>query len=449
MTTRSQNAILGLTTIGMVVLFLGTIYFLAPAMRFATRDLEVHFRHDEGLAPLKVGSPVILSGALEVGKVTGLRTEQRIDAQTPTAPPKLFIIVDAAIDRDLILYQDCLITTDQPAVGGGGSLVILSVGTPPTLLDPRKPLVGLPSQSFAATISTLSRRLLGPDGMLAQLERALDERVAGSLMSQMHAILSDINGITTELRAQTDPGTPGTLLAKVQRSLDDVNGLTGALRQQTDAADAASLVAKVHASLDSLAAALGDVATLLRDNRPKMDDTLTHVQAAARVISDQVVPAAARQLAPDDDQNLVGKLHTALDRVNHSLGDVNTSTDELRALVVQNRPMLQRTLDNLKDTSDQLRLTGQELRLAPWKLLYQPTAQENQQQRVFEATRTFADAATTLNDALVRLEALEARRGAEPRSAADDEELTALRTTIRAAFERFRQAEQFLYDQMK
>ncbi len=60
MKSRRQDFLLGLVVIAFIVLFLGTFLFVYPRGAGATREITVRFKHDEGVAPLKVGSPVTL-----------------------------------------------------------------------------------------------------------------------------------------------------------------------------------------------------------------------------------------------------------------------------------------------------------------------------------------------------------------------------------------------------
>jgi len=129
MKTKQQDFILGLVILGVIGVFVGTFLFVYPRYGGPTRKITVRFRHEEGVAPLKEGSPVSLGGAMQVGKVTALRRDLVRNDKPGLPPTQLLIIVEAKIDENLPLYRDCEITTDQPPVGGGGTLVILSIGS--------------------------------------------------------------------------------------------------------------------------------------------------------------------------------------------------------------------------------------------------------------------------------------------------------------------------------
>jgi len=447
MKSRRQDFVLGIVVLGFLALFVGTVLFIYPALGVETRQITVRFRHDEGVAPLKPGSPVMLSGALEVGKVTDVR-KQRDTIETAAGPQEhLLIVVEAEIEADLTLYKDCQITTDQPPVGGGGVLVILSVGTPtaPVVVGP---LAGLPPQSLAAAISTLSRRLFGPDGLVDKLEQMIDVNVEGSLAAKIGRSLDDVNAMTRDMRLQLNPREQTALMSKVHAIFDNLNNTTAALRRQLAVEDETALLAKVHIVLDRLENGLAEANAMLQENRPAIRDTLTSVESVTRQMNEELLAAFKAELNRDDPTALLGKIHAGIDRLNVSLQDVATMTDTGRKLVVLNRPALQRSIDNLKDISDQMRVGVQEILLAPWRL-FKPPAGEIKRLDVFEAARRFAEAATMLDDAATRLEAVRAAAPAEGEALGSQDEIRMIQDSLRSAFERFQTAEDYLWDQMK
>ena len=143
MKRQRHDFVLGLAAMLFVALFIVTFFFLNPFQRSDTKRIVVQFRHADGVAPIKPGSPVLLSGALDVGQVTGLHA-RTITVTLPDGreTTELMLVAEADINTDIDLYGDCQITTDQPAVGGAGFLVILDVGTPGTPLEAGKPIDG-------------------------------------------------------------------------------------------------------------------------------------------------------------------------------------------------------------------------------------------------------------------------------------------------------------------
>ncbi|MFO0840600.1 MAG: hypothetical protein U1D55_18990 [Phycisphaerae bacterium] len=448
MKSRGQHFLLGLVTLGFLALFVGSILFLYPRIQYTTQTIVVHFRHDEGVAPLKIGSPVLLSAAMEVGKVTGIYREN-VNVGTTAAPKyELHIVVEAAIERDLALWDGVKITTDQPPVGGAGYVVILDVGTAGRPL-PKRPILGLPPQSFGAAIGALSRRILQPDGLLDDLERTLDPAAEGQLMNRVLSSAQDLNAITKSLRTQLDPLEQAALMHKLLAMVDDLGQTLAAIRQQTATADSASLLAKVHVAIDKLSESLAEVAGLVHENRPAVTEALGNVSGLARTLNEDILVRLRRDVDRDDPQSMLGKLHAAMDSINASLSNVEAISDTGRQVLALNRPGIDRTLANVKEMSEQLRLASEELRLAPWRLLYKPTPAESREMGVFDAARTFAEAATYLDDAAARLEAAVTAAPHDGKSLDADPQIREIRESLRAAFDRFQLAEKYLFNQLK
>lgn len=450
MKTRNQDFVLGLTVLGFLALFLATMFWLYPTVRYATHRIVVHFRHEDGIAPIKPGSPVLLGGSLQIGQVVGVAPRE-VTLETAQGKTKqVVIVVEADIDATVKLYLDCQITTDQPAVGGGGFLVILNVGTPGTpAVTAGVWLHGLPPQSLAATISMLSRRLLAPDGMVDRLDRALNPEVEGSPMNKLSVSLSDVNDMTRALREQLDARQQATLMSKTLLLLDDLRVVTMALREQMAAGEPGNLLAKLHSALDRLTEGLAEAKGLLQENRPVVQSALGNLERTTRTINDDLLAVLRGELRRDDPATLLSKIHAGLDQLNVSLNNVTVMSDAGRQMILLNRPTIDQIIANFRDTSRQLEATSSKVYLAPWLLFYRPTPGETQEVQVLEAARTFAEAATNLNDAATRLEAVAAAAPPGAQVAEADKEVKAIRDALRAAFDRFRQAETFFYEKMK
>lgn len=448
--TQRQDFTLGLTLILFLALFVGTIIFLYPRWGVRTRPLIVQFRHDQGVAPVQSGSPVLLSGALQVGRVNQVRTQSAQGDTLAAKAGELLIVVEAEIDQSLLLSDDCQITTDQPPVGGAGVLVITNVGTPGRP-QPTGAIVGRAPQSFAATIGQLSRRLVGPDGLVDKLDRMVDATVEGSLMSRLLLSLADVNDMTRSLKLQLNAADQATLMAKTHRVIENLAEMTAALRAQTNVADQAALLAKLHVALDAVNDSLIETRDLLRENRPALTNTIAQVEKAA-TSANQAVVALAREFDRDDPRTLLSKLHAGMSQLNAALDDTAEIMENGRAMIVLSRPTLEATVLNLKEVSETLIIAGQQLMLQPWRLLKEPPANELKRLDVFDAARHFATAATRVNDASARLEAALAAAGTAgggPGASIRPEELRAIQESLKGAFERFQLAEKFLYEKLK
>lgn len=448
MKKRRQDFALGLTTILIAGVLLATVLFLYPRVQTGGRPVEIRFPQEAGMAPLKPGSQVLLSGSIDVGQVHEVVIEQ-LSVPTAQGPKKrTFFVVKTDIRRDVPLFGNCQITTDQPAIGGNGFVSILDVGTPDVPLT--GPIIGLPPQSLAAAISTLSGRLLSPGGFVDRLNQAVDPDEEKSIVHKMLVSLDDINAMTRELRTQMSPQDQAALLYKIQRMLDDLNATTAGLRAELAAGNDAGLTAKLHLALGHLDDGLRDAAAIMKDSRPAVQETLASVSHAARTVDQDLLAALRNELDAANPTSSLGKLHQAMDRVNASLADVRAMSAAGERLVVLGRPTIEKTLDNLLGMSDQLRLTSQEILLNPSKLIWGPTQVREEKLLVFRAASSFAEAASQLDDAAARLQAvLQALPPESTTAQVNSAEVQAVYDGVQAAFERFGRAEQVLWEQLK
>lgn len=442
MRTKRQDFILGLFVLAALGVFAGSILFIYPSVGGDTRRIMVRFAHDEGVAPLKPASAVLLSGAVQVGKVQRVAREHVTVERGGRRVDQLMIVVEADVARDLPLYQNCRITTDQPPVGGPGVMVILSIGTPESGEAGQTPIQGLPAQSLAASIGGLSRFLLAPGGFLEKLDRAVDPAVEGSLLSRLVVSLEDVNAITAALRTQFDSGDSMTLLGKVRQMADNLSETTAALRRQMSSEDRAAMLGKLLAALDRVNTGLAEATELIQENRPGLRRTVEHVESFSAALEQELASALRVELNRDDPQSLLGKVHGGMDRLSESLDALAAMTDAGRRIVVLNKPVIDETIRHVREISETLKLATDEIRLAPWRLFYRPSGRETREMSIFEAARTFAEAADNLRQAAARLEALQ-------EATAPAEEVEALRAALRSAFERFRTAEDFLFERLK
>jgi ABC-type transporter Mla subunit MlaD len=448
MKQRRQDFALGLAVMVFVVLFVVTLLFLYPVLQAGGRAVEIHFRHEDGMAPLKAGSPVLLAGSLEVGRVRAVRVEELDAPATKGGRKRTVFVVQAELREDIPLYGNCEITSDQPAIGGSGFVSILNVGTPDVPLA--GPIQGLPPQSLSATIGALSRRLLAAGGLVDQLSRVVDSEAEGSLLHKLLVSLDDVNAMTRELRAQMSPDQQEALLYKLHRVLDEVNATTAGLRAELSAGNDAALVAKLHLALTHLDEGLSEAAAMLKENRPVIRSTLATVEHAVRTVDQDVLAVLQSELDPANPTGTLGKLHTAMDRVNASLADVRSMTAAGQRMVVLSRPALEKTLENFQGMSEQLRLASQEVLLNPSKLIWGPSREREEKLLVFRAASNFAEAASQLDQAAGRLEAVLKALPADGRAAElDTREIESVYQAVQAAFQRFDRAEQVLWEQLK
>jgi hypothetical protein len=447
MKPRKQDFLLGLAVIVFLVLFLLTVLFLARPTLGPTRPITVVFPQQESIAPVGKGSDVLLSGAVKVGTVTGVGFAKPQVESPRGSYPTLVVEVHAQVEQALPLYGDCRITTEMPLIGGTGNLVILDVGTPGVPLPPG-PIYGLPAEGVAA-LTTITRRLTQPGGIIDRVDQMLNPDLEGSLMNRLVLSLSDVNDITGELRLQLTVEEKSTILGKLQLVLDDIHAMSTALREQTEASAPDSAMAKLRASLDMVHADLKMVMDMLQSSQPLVRDTLTNLQHASRTINRDVLEPLSAQINPSNPDALMAKAQTAMNGVNAIITDFKVVSSLMKDTLVMGGEKIALILNNLQEMSAQLSATSRELRLNPARLIWGPGRGEQKRIAAFQAARDFAQAAQALDEAATGLRNI--LQAAKPGELTPEDRriIQEMYKSLQASFNRFDQAQRYFWEQMK
>jgi len=255
--------------------------------------------------------------------------------------------------------------------------------------------------------------------------------------------------MTDSLRMQLTIADQNSLMREVVSIAENINELTAALREQARTDNDAAVLAKVHVALSSLNDTLLDVREMVSAAKPKVDATLTSVASAANKIDAQVLEQLRGELDRDDPESLIGRIHVALTHADASLQNIETITDATEKLVILNRPALNRTIDAVAEAADELNAGINELRTQPWRILFPPDEGEQAKVVTFQAARLFATAAVNLERVTERLEVLREADQNSKDAVLSPEELEALRSDLRRSFEKFNEAETYLWEQVK
>jgi ABC-type transporter Mla subunit MlaD len=221
------------------------------------------------------------------------------------------------------------------------------------------------------------------------------------------------------------------LLADLRRSLADWSAKIDTTAANIEAASAKldPLMKKIDGGIDDARAVVASVRSLIDDNRGRIDGTIRSIESAAAKI----------------DQETLASVNTALRDGRDALGVFSEAVSRVSAVVGEETPNLRRTLANLRLMSDQLKLTAVEVRSQPWRLLHQPTNKEMESQVLYDATRSYAEAASDLRAASEALEAAAAIHASGQSGAPD---LSVLSGTMTDALAKYRQAERYLFDRL-
>lgn len=434
---------LGLTVIAFFALFFGVLVFIAGTVQAGGQTFVVRFPADQITARLKKGGEVVCGGQ-NVGSIASIKLQNESGS---AGTPALYVYVTARVDPVVGLREDCQIVPGEPLLGEVSKLEIRDrgVGRP---VSPDKPIEGRAVPGLNASIGLLADQLdpKKKDSLISMIRGQLDAGNAASLVAKIHKSLDDLNEVTRNVSVQLNPGQRDVLISKLHAVLDNMNTATAYLRDQVDAKRNEAAIAKVHVALDSLNKALSTTTAMLEENRAPISQTVTHIRNTAQTLDERIAARVAEQLDVNNAVSLVSEIHGAMARLNTSLEDMNKITGTGRDVVVSNRDIVNKTIANLKETSESLKAGIKEVTRNPWRLFYKPTEQENNQMRIFDAARSFSDAAGQLDDAVTRLNSLVEAHGGQLRS--DDKDLISIRDALQHSVEQFGQAEQSLWKQL-
>jgi hypothetical protein len=304
----------------------------------------------------------------------------------------------------------------------------------------KEAIQGSEPAGFSAILAGLQGELDGtnPKSLLGQIKSQLDPEGGQTLMAKLLQSLSDINAMTASLSRELKPEEKAALLAKMHAVADNINSTTGALRREFDAGEPTHLLAKLHLAIDAVNDGLGTVTGLLKTGEPRVTRTLEHLETTAANI--------AAETDPDRPDSLVAHLKTAGEKLNTALADINEVTGTTRQVIVLNRENINKLLLNFKEASDHIKTGVKYVLRHPWRLLNEPALAEIQQEAILDATRSFTEAATQIDDATTQLQALaELHQGNVP---SDDPDLARILADLKRTHDQYQKAEAALWQQL-
>jgi hypothetical protein len=130
------------------------------------------------------------------------------------------------------------------------------------------------------------------------------------------------------------------------------------------------------------------------------------------------------------------------------MAQAQQAISDVDALLVEQRPNLRKMMANMRLTSDQLKLAAIEVRSQPWRLLHEPDTKELSTQVLYDATRSYASAASDVRAASEALSqvSLTQRTGATMSDADLAKTLADLSERLRTSMEGFSAAERKLLE---
>lgn len=396
----------GLFVIIALTMALVVVYILSDFKGLFERKqtILVQYRLADGLQGLKIGASVTL-GDQPIGAVRGITDVS--DADNRVIGKRLTVSIPARYE----IGQNAVVELKAPPLGSGAKLNIRSVGDG-TPHDGVNPIVG------ALASSDLTQNL------------ARDMGVQDEQRQQIREIIANIEAITTQVRT-------------------DLPELTTRLKTVLD--KAAPIMDKADASLANLQAASDDLKTVLADVKERRGAWLNHVDSITAKTDETV--AMVQTIVKDKEpairktvdniesitttarEQTIVQIGEALDRAVAAMENFKAVSEETRAFIAAQRPVLERALANAQITTDQLKLAAIEVRRSPWRLLYAPGDDEIANDNLYDAARSFAQAAGALDAAVAGLRAVSNDEGGNP------EEVTRMLEHLESLYAKYHEAE--------
>jgi ABC-type transporter Mla subunit MlaD len=415
---RGRNAIVGAFFIAAVALAVLVTAILSDVRSaFAeTATYIVRFELSDNAGLLAPGAEVRVGG-LKVGTVSEIRLAHA-DGQNDG------LDVEIEVDRDLELHEDAVIRLEVPLLGTGTVVNVIGVGSGPRLAEGER-VQGRPSpgllhqtglndedmENIRRSIASLAVTTDRVSRILTDVEPDVAEAI-----DRLNLALDDTRSITSGLRERLPRlgDQAEAALGEVRQSIDVWTGLASRLDERT--VELAQVIQSVRETIDT--------------NRPNIDRVMADLADITTKANEEIMPVA---------------LETVENARTASAEGAALATDA-RALFEAEAPGIRRASANLRLASDQAKLTMLEVRRSPWRLLQRPSTRELEGELIYDATRSFAQAASDLRAASESLIALSTDEAGPVDLPGRQQAIERLHEQLMDSFGQYRKAEQELLD---
>lgn len=486
MNPQRDNVKAGIFVLVGIALAVAVIIILSDFSGMFTRrqQVRIYYALGDGLQGLKNGARVTLGGQ-PVGEVV------MIEDYAPAGGDGRIIgaIITTSLPARIKLYWNARIELEKPPLGSNTTMNIASVGAGRVYNADEKIL-------FADLVEHYSHLSPRTDDNEMVRQQRLDEanrqlailppgvipgRIAGSALTegfardigieerqriQIQEIIDNTRVMTADIRNLTAAlGTRGGTIAE---TIDNIREVTSVLRKDFPemSASAKGTLNKVGTVVDDAKLAMEDLRTAAKDAkevvaeaRKRSDVWLASIDSITKNADDAV--ATLRMLIKEKDPavreaidniNAITKtakdqtmkqVEVALDKGTTAIENLRVATEEVKALVIGQRPVLERAFANAGLTTAQLKLAAIEVRRSPWRLLYSPGDEELETDNLYDAARSFALAASTLDSAAQGLRAVAEK---EPQN---KEQVKRMLDDLEKLFGKYKEAEDEFWKALK
>lgn len=411
MSQSRDNVKAGLFVIVGSLLALVIVFVLADLEKMLEdyQQVQVVYKVSDGVKGLDEGADVTL-GDQSIGTVVAIEDVLDNDGRATG------IRVVMEIPQRYQLYNNAAVELVVPPLGSGTRLNIRSVGdeTPYAAgtdlpgrmagseltrnLMSEAGIKDLQRQQIAQIVENLAdltQALVGDDkggdlrATVANMRQLTDMLADEAHREKLAAILTNVRDLTASLNGELDDGDIRTALANLKDTTqwmkDSLHGKQGE-QLQTMVADLAATSESLRVAAEALRGEDGEEIRQTMQNLRDLSVALTGEDKAMDV-------RVTLQNLRDVTQAVAG------DNKGEEIRQAMVSLRNAAGFIESQLPVIERSLANVLIMTGQLKLAAIEIRRTPWRLMYKPKEQELETENLYDAARSFALAASTLDAA--------------------------------------------------
>ena len=417
-----------LVAIALAVLCVVLLTNFADQLRPKSRYV-VRFGMLDGADGLDAGSPVKVAGQ-RVGQV-----EKWAFALDETTEEPVAVDVTIAIAKNLKIYSDADVTLIKPLLGGQSAINIAPNPGQYAVSETIGPPIVIPADQLDGP--SLTGRLGGP-GFLAPSDYARlrgvlanFEAISGQVRTEAPAIidgakraLDTIDKAASEAKGMIADARPvvADVREKWPKWSENVGSVLGRIDAEVKAAE--GIVKKVSDGVQEVRDLIAQGRGVVDENRPKIAEAVENVRAVV-----------------DRFRNKEYETFTsALDNAKKTMAEASDAAERVNRLIVTKSPELEELVTSASLTAQQLKLTVGEVRASPWRLLYQPTKKELENELLYNSVREYANSVGELKAAAEALRAAGEKAGSGT-GGVDRATIDGLTSKLQAAFSQYQEQE--------
>ncbi len=222
-------------------------------------------------------------------------------------------------------------------------------------------------------------------------------------------------------------------------TLADARGAINDVRNQVP-----HIVKRYDSTMQRADEALTEARDIFGDTKTDIRGTMANLNAATGTFKDKLptIFEKADTFLTKTTETVEGARGTLAD-IRVAAANTKDATGEAKSLLIRNRSRFDNMIASLRNTSTNLENASSEIRRSPWRLLYQPKADELSNLNIYDSAREFAQAATNLNDAA------SAVRDASQDPSITADEMKQLLGALDASFAKYKDVESKLWNAVK